>query len=146
MNQRLERNWWKRNLKWLISFCIIFFLLIFVVSTEFGKIGADIFKAYSDTELYEDALDKVKTDPKIFDLLGKIEPIDKMSILEGEVAYSNNSQTVHSTIRIIGSKGKAVMDIIAHKTNGVWNYSKVNIRIKKPIEKKQTIEIISNNK
>jgi hypothetical protein len=35
------------------------------------------------------------------------------------------------------------MDITADRINNEWNYNKINIRIKNPPEKKQTIELIS---
>jgi hypothetical protein len=50
--------------------------------------------------------------------------------------------TVDSSIRIIGTNGKASMDISAERIDNGWKYKKINIRIKKPIEDKQTIEII----
>lgn len=74
-------------------------------------------------------------------MLGEIEPIDKMAIVEGQVQYSNNNTTVNSTIRINGSKGKARMDISANKVKNKWSYSKIHIRIKNPLEKRQTIKI-----
>ena len=107
-----------------------------------GGIGADLVQAYSDTELYENALEKVKTDQKVAELLGEIEPIDKLAILEGEVHYTNKNQTVNSSIRLKGTKGKARMDITADKINNEWEYKIINVRIKNPPEKKQTIKII----
>ena len=41
-------------------------------------------KAYSDTKLYENALKKVNTSQKVNQLLGQIEPLGKMAILEGQ--------------------------------------------------------------
>ena len=107
-----------------------------------GGIGADLAQAYSDTELYENALEKAKSEQKVIELLGEIEPIDKLAILEGEVHFTNNNQTVNSSIRLKGTKGKARMDITADKINNEWNYIVINIRIKNPPEKKQMIEII----
>ena len=107
-----------------------------------GGITTDFAQAYADTELYKNALEKVNTNQKVNELLGEIEPLGKMAILEGQTEYSNDNQTVNSTVRIIGTKGKARMDITAEKLNSEWNYSKINVRIKNPPEKKQTIEII----
>jgi hypothetical protein len=61
------------------------------ISFGMGGIGADLVKAYSDTELYENALEKVKSDQKVNDLLGEMEPIDKLAILEGTVHYTNEN-------------------------------------------------------
>ena len=86
MNNELieQKSWWKRNWKWFVSVCGILLIIISVfISSGMGRIGADLAQAYSDTELYENALEKVKSDQKVNELLGEIEPIDKFAILEG---------------------------------------------------------------
>jgi hypothetical protein len=145
MNNELieQKSWWKRNWKWLVPVSgIVLFSLVIFFSSGMGGIGADLAKAYADTELYDNALEKVKSDKRITELLGEIEPIDKMAILEGQVKYSNENKTVNSTIRILGDKGKARMDISADRIKNEWNYTKINVRIKNPPELKQTIEIL----
>jgi hypothetical protein len=144
MNNELIKqiSWWKRNWKWLILFCGIILISISIFfSFGINRIATDFAQAYADTELYKNALKKVNTNQKVNELLGEIEPLEKMAILEGETNYSNDNQTVNSTVQIIGTKGKARMDIAANRINGEWKYSKINVRIKNPVEKKQTIEI-----
>jgi hypothetical protein len=102
----------------------------------------DLAKAYTDTELYENALEKAKSDIRVTEILGEIQPIDKMAILEGQVEYSNKNNTVNSTIRIVGEKGLARMDITADRIKNDWNYTKINIHIKNPPEFKQTLKIL----
>ena len=144
MNNELikQKSWWKRNWKWLVPVSGILLIIAILISSGMAGIGNDLVKAYSDTELYENALKKVKANQKVTELLGEIEPIDKLAILEGEVHYTNDNQTISSTIRIKGVKGKARMDIISDRINNEWKYKKINVRIKSPPEKKQTIEII----
>ncbi len=137
-----QKSWWKRNWKWLIPVIGILLITITVFfSSGMNGIATDLVQAYADTELYENALNKAKSDKRVTELLGEIEPIDKLAIAEGEVQYTNENKTVNSTIRIVGNKGKARMDISADRINDEWNYTKINIRIKNPPEKKQTIEI-----
>lgn len=148
MNNELieQKSWWKRNWKWFMPVCaLIMVSIVAFLSSGIAEITTDFAKAYSDTELYENAIDKVNLNPKVMELLGKIEPIDNMAILEGQTKYSNDNQTVNSTVRIIGVKGKAKMDITARKIKGTWHYSKINVRIKNPPENKQTIEIITTS-
>lgn len=144
MNNELikHKSWWKRNWKWFVPLfgIILIFTTIFFTS-GMGGITTDLAKAYADTKLYENALEKVNTNQKVNTLLGEIEPLGKMAILEGQTEYSDDNQTVNSTVRIVGTKGKARMDITAERINGDWNYSKINVRIKNPPENKQTIEI-----
>lgn len=140
----IQQNWWKRNWKWFIPiFAIIMVLTAVLISSGLGEITADIAQAYQDTELYENALEKVNANPKVNELLGEVQPLGKMAILEGETRYNNNHQTVNSTVRITGTKGKGKMDISADKINGQWNYSIINVRIKNGTNTKRTIKIIT---
>ncbi len=149
MNNELENRdgWWKRNWKWGIPiFGIMAFSSAVFFSSNMDGVAADLAKAYADPELYNNALNKVKTDPRVNALLGEIQPIDKMAILEGQVKYSNDDKTVFSSVRIIGTKGKANMDISADRINNTWNYNQIKIRIKNPPENKQEIEIKTGEK
>ncbi|MFT5216988.1 MAG: hypothetical protein ACI83H_002121 [Glaciecola sp.] len=146
MNNELikPKSWRKRNWKWLlpISVLTVIFTILFF-STGMNVVATHIAKAYADTDLYENALEKVKSDQRANELLGKIEHIDKLAILEGSVVYSDDNKTVNSSIRVKGEKLNAMMDITAILINNKWNYEKINIRVKNPPEKKQTIEIIT---
>ncbi|MEH6536240.1 MAG: hypothetical protein V7719_07605 [Psychroserpens sp.] len=42
------------------------------------------------------------------------------------------NRSYKSVVRIIGTKGKAVMDIVANRIDNEWNYKTINVRIKKP--------------
>ncbi len=139
-----QKSWWKRNWKWFVPVSGILLILISIFISS-GMVGTstDLVQAYADTELYNQAVEKVKSDKRVTDLLGEIKPIDKLAILEGHVEYSNDNKTVNSSIRLVGTNGKASMDISADRIDNTWNYKKINIRIKKPIENKQIIEILT---
>jgi len=144
MNNELieQKSCWKRNWKWLVPVSGIVLISVGIfISSFMSGITTDFAQAYADTALYENALLKVNKDPKIKELLGEIGPLGNIAIFEGQTEYSNNNKSVNSTVRIIGKKGKAKMDIIADRINEEWKYSKINVRIKNPPEKKQTIEI-----
>ena len=144
MNNELieQKSCWKRNWKWLVPVSGIVLISVGIfISSFMSGITTDFAQAYPDTALYENALLKVNKDPKIKELLGEIGPLGNIAIFEGQTEYSNNNKSVNSTVRIIGKKGKAKMDIIADRINEEWKYSKINVRIKNPPEKKQTIEI-----
>jgi len=148
MNNELitHSGWWKRNWKWLVLSSVLFIILIaMVLYSGMGKMGKDLAQAYSDEELYQNALDQLQSHPKIIELLGEIEPIDQLAILEGEVYYTNENKMVNSSIRLKGAKGNAKMDITAIKNNREWEYKIINVRIKNPLKNKQTIEIVNND-
>lgn len=132
-----------KNLKWIIPIACIFAIVIYLISSSgISGIATDYAQSYADTELYENALEKAKSDKRVSQLLGEIQPIDKLAILEGHVNYSNKNKTVNSSIRVRGNKMKAIMDITANRKDNVWNYEKINIRVKNPPERKQTIQVI----
>lgn len=138
-----QKSWWKQNWKWLIPIIgIVLFSMVMFFSTGLDGITADLTRAYTDTTLYENALEKVKSNEKVLEILGEINVIDKFAILEGSVKYSDDNKIVNSSVRLKGSKGKGMMDITAKRNGNIWDYEKINLRIEKPSEKKQTIEII----
>lgn len=140
-------SWWKKYWKWLISvFLVLIILLVVFLNSNFGGAIGSFAKAYNDMSLYENALKEVKKNDHVLSILGNIEPIDNATIINGDVNYSNNDKTVNSTIKIIGEKGDAMMDISASKnSNSSWNYDEITIRVKHPIEKKETITILKSN-
>lgn len=144
MNHELikRKSWWKRHGKWLVPVTgIILISVVIFFSSGMDGVVVDLAQAYATTELYDNAIEKVNADKRVNELLGEIQPMDNLAILEGVVEYSNNNKTVNSTIRLIGTKGRAKMDISADRINKEWEYTKINVRIKNPPEIKQTIEI-----
>jgi hypothetical protein len=141
-----QQSWWKLNWKWFIpAIAVLTFSILIFLSTGLDAITANLTKAYADTALYENALQKVKAEERVIEIIGEIQTIDKFAILEGSVKYSEDNKTVRSSIRVKGTKGKGMMDIIADRVDDQWQYQKINFRIEKPIEEKQTIEIINTS-
>lgn len=99
-------------------------------------------KAYVDTSLYEKAIEKAKTNKRVIDRIGEIEPIDRLAILEGNEIYSNNNKSVEVSIRLKGNKGKGKIDIAPARNGTSWDYKKINIRIKEP---KEVIEVLNDS-
>ena len=132
MNNELitQKNWWNRNWKWLVpTFLILTLIFGFLTSIAEGNI-TDYAKAYSDNSLYEKAIAKAKTNQRVLEVIGEIEPIDKLAILEGSAIYANNNNSVTTSIRIKGTKGNGKLDIEADKNGNEWVYKKISVRIK----------------
>lgn len=138
----VEKSWWKRNWKWFLPTFLVVFLLLFgvILSSSIDGNITDIAQAYSDNSLYEKAIEKAKTNERVIELIGEIEPIDKLAILEGNAVYSNNNNSVELSIRVKGNKGKGKMDISAEKNGKELEYKKINIRIKEPKEEIQILK------
>ncbi|TRZ41980.1 cytochrome c oxidase assembly factor Coa1 family protein [Robertkochia solimangrovi] len=137
-----SQGWFRRNWKWIIP-ALVTVLGVFIFFTSgLSGISGDLVQAYNDKQLYKDAMEMIARDSRIKETLGQLEPLDKMAIVEGEVNYSDDYKNVVSTVRIRGNKGSAMMDIFAELIQEEWNYSRITVRIKKPVEKQQSIEIL----
>ena len=133
----------RKSLKWLIPIIVVLAIVIYLFSSSgMGKVATDLTQAYADPELYKNAIEKANSDQQVIKNIGEIKPIDKMTILNGEVNFTDDNKTVNTTIKIIGQKGNGKMDIIAKRENENWRYEKINIRIKDSEKKTNTIEII----
>ncbi|OOV18600.1 cytochrome c oxidase assembly factor Coa1 family protein [Flavobacterium sp. LM4] len=138
----VKKSWWGKNWKWFLPTLTLIFLLLFwlILSLSIDGNVTDIAQAYSDNSLYEKAIEKVKTNQRVLEVIGEIEPIDKLAILEGNAIYSNNNNSVELSVRVKGSKGKGKMDISADKNGTEWKYKKISIRIKEPKEEIQILK------
>ena len=134
-------NWIRRNWKWLVP--IILLLGVFVMSLPkgIGNATLHIVKGYTDTEVPENALEIVKKNERVRQILGKLEPIGKLTVLEGYVKYAKNADSVFMALTIKGSKGKGKMDVRAFMKNGQWEYEQLDVRLKEPHFRKETIPI-----
>ncbi len=140
----IQKSWLSRNYKWLVPVIVILMIAIYgLVSSGFGGILSNYTKAYNDPELYEGALKEVRQNERVKTVLGNIQPIDNMTIMNGAVNYSEDNKTVNSTIKIKGDNGKAMLDISAIRAESKWDYTEIKVRIKSPQEKKETIKIVS---
>lgn len=137
----VNKNWWNNNCKWFLPTSLLLFLLVsgFILSSDIGSNIMDTTQAYTDDSLYQQAIQKASTDKRVLESMGKLQSIDKLAIFEGNTVYSNNNNSVMSTVRIKGSKAKGKMDILAEKTGTVWEYKTITVRIKTP---KEEIKII----
>ena len=134
----------RRSLKWIIPIIVVLAIVFYLFSSsEMGKVATDLTQAYADQELYKNAIEKANSDQRVLNEIGEIQPIDKMTILNGEVNFSNDNQIVNSTIKVEGSKGNGKLDLTAERENESWRYEKINIRIKDSEKKKKTIEIMN---
>ena len=112
-----EQSWWKKNWKWFLPTFMIMLLLVFglLLSSSVDGNVTDIAQAYSDNSLYEKAIEKAKTNKRVIEVIGELEPIDKLAILEGNAIYSNNQNSVELSIRVKGNKGKGKRETIVSR-------------------------------
>jgi len=143
-DSRLQhKNWWQRHWRCLIPVAVIASGLLLLLSSVVGSAATDISKAYAQKDIFNDAFDLVKNHTEASSILGELEPMDNLAILEGAVNYSNNNQNFNASFRIVGSKARGKIDITADKINDVWVYKLIKVRVKQPEDKRQTIEVLN---
>lgn len=130
-----KENWLKRNWKWFLPTSTFFLLLFaFLLTINSEKNIRDIALAYTENSLYTIAIDSANINPRVIEIVGKIKPIDKLAILEGNTSYSENSDSVELSIRINGTKSNGKLYVCAIKKGTNWKYKKIIIRTKNPKE------------
>lgn len=137
-----EKNYWTKNWKWIVPVLFSLILIFGIVSIIPSGNATDLALAYSDQSLYENAVAKANKNQRVLEVIGAVESVDKLAILEGNVIYSNNKNSVQSSIRIKGTKGKGKMDIVADKKGTEWIYKTITVRIKNP---KEEIRILNDS-
>jgi len=131
----VKENWIKRNWKWFLALAIVFLLLLIIIVSSTSQKGiSDLASAYNDPSLHEKAISQANANKLVQQVIGKINPIDKLAILEGNAIYSNNNSAVSLSIRITGSKKNGKLDIYVIKKGLKWHYTKIIVRTKKPKE------------
>ena len=142
MNDGIQKSrWFKRNWRWSIPIILLFTIFFLSLPKGIGNATLHIAKGYSDSEVPENAFEIIKKNNRVNQMLGKLEPIGKLTILEGYVKYSENADSVFMALTIKGSKGKGKMDIRAFKNNHQWQYEELAVRLKEPHFRKETISI-----
>jgi len=135
----MKKKWLEHNWKWAIPTIVItLFISVFFCFTEDAAFRYA--SAYLQPNLIEEAYKMANDNEIVIEKLGKLSPYNFLRLIEGEVAYSNNNNTIAVTINLLGSKKKGKLDILANKKGNRWSYQKINVRIKKP--KKETIAIL----
>lgn len=142
MNDGVRKtNWFTRSLKWWVPILLLLILFVMSLPKGIGNTTLHIAKGYSDSDVPENALEIIKKNQRVNQMLGELEPIGQLTILEGYVKYSKNTDSVFMALTIKGNKGKGKMDVKAFKNNGKWEYQQLVVRLKEPHFQKETIPI-----
>lgn len=128
-----QKSWMQRNIKWFAPLLILVLLLGSAVfsSVSDAQLGG-FANALTDEALYNNAIQQSQKNDEVTKVLGVLEPVDQMAIIESDVNFSDDNSSVNLSVRVKGSKAKARMDVVATKVNNVWQYSTIKIRIKDP--------------
>lgn len=92
-----------------------------------GTIVLVIFGAMKQSDVYQTALARAKTDQRVTAALGT--PINEGWWLSGNTEVSGGSGEANLSIPISGPKGKGTIYAVATKSAGQWTYSKLAVKI-----------------
>ena len=128
-----SKNWLQRNIKWLLPVIVV---VCFLGSALFSTVSdaqmGGYVTALNDGALYKDALKQANQNTEVKKIIGTLEPIDQLAIIESNVEYSDNNNHVNLSVRVKGANAKGRMDVIATKLNNAWQYNTIKIRVKDP--------------
>ncbi|MDQ8010905.1 MAG: cytochrome c oxidase assembly factor Coa1 family protein [Flavobacterium nitrogenifigens] len=129
----IEKNWFSKNWIWLLLGVLSTIFILIVALNSNSKNGlSDTITAFKENSLYQKAIDHANKNPEVIQTIGKISPVDKLAILEGNSSYSNNNKSVDLSIRVNGDIKNGKLEIHADRNGSDWNYIKIFIRTKNP--------------
>lgn len=134
-----QKPWLQRNWIWLITIAIVVMLTLFI-SSPIGTVVTDIAKVSAESKIYEDAWQLTSENKDIIKTLGTLESISKLDIIEGQVKYADDNDTVNMTVRVVGDKGKGKLDISATREGIDWDYNLIKVRLKNSKESIMILE------
>lgn len=142
-----QKSWIKRNWKWLIPTVITCaFVIGLLTASNLGVKLSEIAKVHTETKVLDSALAVASKHGRIVELLGELQPLGKLSIIEGSHRYSKNYNRLEVTVNVRGTKSgdsiRSKMDVVVDKIDNEWVYQIITVRIKKPVDLKQTITIL----
>jgi len=123
MQREPKRTWWSRNWKWVVPVgCLTLVLVCGGLPTLLFFV---IVGSIKSSDAYTEALAKAKANEEVKTLLG--EPIEAGFWVNGSIEVSGPSGKADLAIPISGPKGSATLYVVATKTAGKWQYSKLEV-------------------
>ena len=116
-----------RNWKWFVPTGCLSLLVLFVAFV--GGIALIVFGAMKSTDVYKDALARVRVNSAVIEALDS--PITEGFLVSGNTNVNGASGETNLSIPISGPKGKGTIYVAANKSLGRWNYTGLIVEIAK---------------
>lgn len=88
-----------------------------------GMFGA--FAAIKSSEPYAESLQRAQASDEVGSKLGQ--PIEPGFMVQGNINLNNSDGEANLNYSITGPDGTGTVNVVGNKTDGVWNYSKMNV-------------------
>lgn len=126
---------------------VCLFIILVLAPTDLGIRFSEIVQVHRETNVLDSALAIASKDLRITELLGELEPLGNLAILEGSHRYTNAYNRLEITVDVHGAKSgnsiRGKMDVLVDKKDKEWVFKTIDIRVKKPLDLKQTIHILN---
>jgi len=114
--------------------------VILLICAFAAVITFTVFAAIKSSSVYQTAVARAKADPRVTEAIGT--PIRESWVVLGSAETSGGSGKSDLTIPLKGSKGNAVLYVLANKFAGEWQYERLLVKIDKTGE---TIDLIDTS-
>ena len=105
-----------------LTILALFFLFIALVVVA-------VFGAMKSSDTYKTAVARAKAEPRVEEAIGA--PIKEGLFVSGSTKVTGDSGTSDITISIHGPRGDAKIYVVATKSEGKWEYSKLVVKVEK---------------
>ena len=119
-----RRSWFGRNWIWIVPVGIL--TPVICCASPFILIPTLVFGAIKSSDVYTEALAIAQGDDRAKSELG--EPIKAGFWVNGNIQVNGAMGNANLAIPISGPKKSATLYVVATKTDGKWNYSKLEIQ------------------
>jgi hypothetical protein len=123
-------DWMTRNWKWLVPSLCMFVLVCF------AGLLVLILTLVKSSDAYSGAITRAKSSPAVIAVLGS--PVVDGLLYTGNITVTGSTGSANLVIPIRGPKGKAKLYVLATKSQNVWHYDKLVVKIS---ETSQQIDI-----
>ncbi|MGE8279123.1 MAG: cytochrome c oxidase assembly factor Coa1 family protein [Stenotrophomonas sp.] len=120
------RNWFQRNLKWVLPLAVVVMLGGWGLASwsGFRQMSAPL----KSSEPYQQALARARAAPEVQAALGQ--PIEEASFVFGNIGRFADVSQASMLIRISGPHGKAGINLEASRSgNAAWQFDKLSITL-----------------
>lgn len=123
-----QPSWWSRNWKWAAPVgCLILLLPLLALTGFVGAILAIVFGSIKSTDVYEEALARVRSSPAAIEALGQ--PIEDGLLMGGNIQVNGPSGSADLSIPVHGPKGEGDLYVVASKSAGRWEYQTLELEV-----------------
>ena len=118
-------NWFQRNWPWFVpTGCVG---LLVVLAAFVGGIMLIVVTAMKSSDPYKVAVQRAETNERVTAALGM--PVTEGWFLTGNINVNGGGGNANISVPLSGPKGKGTLYVNALKSEGVWEYQKLFVRV-----------------